>query len=165
MLQEEVHIDQFQNVNLDSKNLQTIPLPLYRHVAEILTLNVSRNMSLSIPADFIDSCISLQEIKFTPNEARRIPKSIPAAPSLTHLDLSHNRLEDIDHIGLTEMYQLISLKVANNRFKSIPSNITELMELRVLDLSSNYFTEFPPVITDLTHLADLDLSFNMIEQI
>ena len=122
-------------------------------------------MSLSIPSDFIDSCTSLQEIRFTHNEARRIPKSIPAAPALTHLDLSHNRLEDLDHIGLTEMYQLISLKVANNRLKSIPSNITQLMELRVLDVSSNYFTQFPPVITDLTHLADLDLSFNMIEQV
>jgi len=160
-----VHLDQFQNVNLDSKNLQTIPLSLYRHAAEILTLNVSRNMSLSIPSDFIDSCTSLQEIRFTHNEARRIPKSIPAAPALTHLDLSHNRLEDLDHIGLTEMYQLISLKVANNRLKAVPSNITQLMELRVLDLSSNYFTEFPTVVTELRHLADLDLSFNMIEQI
>lgn len=122
-------------------------------------------MSLSIPSDFIDSCTSLQEIRFTHNEARRIPKSIPAAPSLTHLDLSHNRLEDLEHIGLTEMYQLISLKVANNRLKAIPSSITQLMELRVLDLSSNYFTEFPAVVTDLTHLADLDLSFNLIEQV
>jgi adenylate cyclase len=161
-LQEEVHIDQFQNVNLDSKNLQTIPLPLYRHAAEILTLNVARNMSLSIPADFIDSCISLQEIKFTHNEARRIPKSIPAAPSLTHLDLSHNRLESLDLSGMT---QLVSLKLANNKFKYVPEDITRLDDLRVLDLSSNSFVEFPGKVTEITSLADLDISFNALEEI
>jgi adenylate cyclase len=120
---------------------------------------------LSIPADFIDSCISLQEIRFTHNEARRIPKSIPNAPALTHLDLSHNRLEDLDHIDLTAMHQLVSLKVANNKLKSIPANIVHLHDLQTLDLSSNYFTEFPLVICELKHLTDLDLSFNMIEEI
>ena len=122
-------------------------------------------MSLSIPSDFIDSCVSLQEIRFTRNEARRIPKSIPSAPALTHLDLSHNRLENLDHIDLTVMQQLVSLKVANNKLKEIPTNIVKLNNLRVLDLSSNYFTEFPALICELTNLADLDLSFNMIEEL
>ena len=119
-------------------------------------------MSLSIPADFIDSCISLQEIKFTHNEARRIPKSIPISPSLTHLDLSHNRLESLDLSGMT---QLVSLKLANNRFKEPPEYIKTLDDLRVLDLSSNGFTEFPALITEITSLVDLDISFNAIEEI
>lgn len=63
------------------------------------------------------------------------------------------------------MHQLVSLKVANNRLKSIPDTIVQLNDLQILDLSSNYFTEFPAVICELTHLSDLDLSFNMIEEI
>ena len=122
-------------------------------------------MSLSIPSDFIDSCVLLYEIRFTRNEARRIPKSIRSAPALTHLDLSHNRLENFDHIDLTSMQQLISLKVANNKLKEIPGNLVILNNLRILDLSSNYFTEFPAVICELTGLADLDLSFNMLEEL
>jgi len=162
---EDVQLDQFQNVNLDSKNLLTIPLSLYRRASELLNLNVSRNMSLSIPSDFIDSCINLHEIRFTHNEARRIPKAIPAAPALTHLDLSHNRLEDLDHIDLTSMHLLVSLKIANNKLKSIPAAIVQLPDLQILDLSSNYFTEFPAIVCDLPHLSDLDLSFNLIETI
>ena len=107
----------------------------------------------------------MQEIRFTHNEARRIPKSIPNAPALTHLDLSHNRLEDLEHIDLTAMHQLVSLKAANNKLKSIPANIIHLNDLQILDLSSNYFAEFPAVICELKHLTDLDLSFNTIEEI
>jgi adenylate cyclase len=162
---DDVQLDQFQNVNLDSKNLLTIPLSLYRRASELLNLNISRNMSLSIPSDFIDSCINLHEIRFTHNEARRIPKAIPPAPALTHLDLSHNRLEDLDHIDLSAMHLLVSLKIANNKLKSIPNNIVQLPDLQILDLSSNYFCEFPLVICDLPHLSDLDLSFNLIETV
>lgn len=122
-------------------------------------------MSLSIPADFIDSCVKLQEIRFTHNRARRIPKSIPSAPVLTHLDLSHNRLEDLDHIDLSVLQLLVSLKIANNKLKALPEYMAKLKNLHVLDISSNYFTEFPALICDFTNLADLDLSFNMIEEL
>ena len=152
-------------MNFDSKNLQTIPLALYRHASEVLTLNVSRNLSLSIPTDFIDSCVNLQEIKFTHNEARRTPKSISSAPALTHLDLSHNRLEEIEHIDWSSLQQLLSLKVTNNKLSSLPSQLIQLADLRLLDLGSNHFKEFPAGICELVNLSDLDLSFNLIEEI
>lgn len=122
-------------------------------------------MSLSIPSDFIDSCVSLKEIRFTHNEARRIPKAIPSAPALTHLDLSHNRLEDLESIDIPAMRNLVSLKIANNKLKALPASLAKLSDIRVLDVSSNYFTEFPPVICDMPNLYELDISFNSIEEL
>ncbi|KAL8618527.1 hypothetical protein ACOMHN_000672 [Nucella lapillus] len=57
------------------------------------------------------------------------------------LDLSHNRLEDLN---MTLKGGLKELLLAANGFRSVPVNLTELKRLRVLDMSDNRLSYLTP---------------------
>lgn len=153
-------VQKFSHVDLQGRNLLTIPITLYHKAPEIISLNVSRNLSLNVPKDFIQQCVNLRKIEFTSNEAEKLPSSIASASRLTYLDISNNRLEDLEHASLEEHGALVALKMSNNRFSSLPDNFSKFKSLRSLNLSSNYLLEFPSFICELVTLVDLDVSFN-----
>ncbi|RMD43406.1 hypothetical protein DV735_g1749, partial [Chaetothyriales sp. CBS 134920] len=155
----------FSHVDLSGKSLITIPITLYLKAAEIVSLNLSRNLALSVPKDFITACVNLREIKFTGNEAVRLPSSLAWAGRLTVLDISNNRLEQVDHAELHRLIGLVSLKLANNNLSALPSNFGSFRALRSLNISSNNFTRFPEQIINLKGLVDLDISFNKLSQL
>ncbi|RMZ82299.1 hypothetical protein DV738_g1709, partial [Chaetothyriales sp. CBS 135597] len=155
----------FSHVDLSGKSLITIPITLYLKAAEIVSLNLSRNLALSVPKDFITACTNLREIKFTGNEALRLPSSLAWAGRLTVLDISNNRLEQLDHAELHRLIGLVSLKLANNNLSTLPSNFGSFRALRSLNISSNNFTRFPEQIINLKGLVDLDISFNKLSQL
>ena len=155
----------FNHVDLSGRSLVTIPIMLYKKAGEITLLNLSRNLALDVPKDFIQSCVLLREIRFTSNEAREIPVSFSLAPQLRHLDISNNRLEQLDHADLGKLQNIVSVKVANNRLTTLPPSFGEFKTLRSLNLSSNYLQTFPDFLYNLTTLVDIDISFNMIESL
>lgn len=155
----------FSNMDLQGRNLMTIPIALYQKSNEIVVLNLSRNLSLEVPKDFIQSCTSLREIKFTGNETYRLPVSFSLATKLTVLDVSNNCLEELEHAELDKLESLISLKLSNNKIKSIPDNFDSFRSLRILSLSSNSLSELPKCICDITTIVDLDISFNEISSL
>jgi adenylate cyclase len=155
----------FSHVDLQGRSLITIPIYLYKKAAEIISLNLSRNLSLDVPKDFIQSCINLREIKYVSNEAWRLPASITLASRLTYLDVSNNRLEQLDHAELNKLHGLVSLKLANNKLSALPSYFGEFSSLRSLNLSSNNFSAFPEFLCDLKNLVELDISFNKITEL
>ncbi|KAI6785892.1 Adenylate cyclase-like protein [Emericellopsis cladophorae] len=150
-------------VNLTKRNLVTIPISLYLRASEIVSLNLSYNLSLDVPRDFIQSCKHLREISFTNNEARRLPLSLGRASKLTMLDVSNNRLDQLEHAELESLTALIKLNLANNRLKALPPYIGAYKMLRHVTVSSNYLDRFPAFLCDLPSLRDLDLSFNNID--
>ena len=152
----------FSRVDLQGRNLIAIPITLYQKATEIVSLNLSRNLSLDIPKDFIQSCLNLRDIKYTSNEAWKLPPSLSLAARLTFLDISNNRLEQLEHAGLEKLQSLLSLKMSNNKISRLPSSFGHFRELRTLNISSNYLEVFPEFLCDLTSLVDLDLSFNSI---
>jgi adenylate cyclase len=156
-------VQKFSHVDLQGRNLLTIPITLYHKAPEIISLNLSRNLSLNIPKDFIQQCVNLRKIEFTGNDAERLPNSIAAALRLTYLDISHNRLEDLEHAALEKHGALVALKLSNNRLASLPSAFGLFKSLRSLHLASNYLTTFPQFICDLVTLVELDISFNSIK--
>ena len=158
-------MQKFSHVNLQGRNLITIPITLYQKSTEIISLNLSRNLSLDVPKDFIQGCINLREIKYTSNEAWKLPASLSHANRLTYLDISHNRLEQIERAGLDKLQGLLSLKMANNVISSLPSFIGQYKALRNLNVSSNSLESFPDFLCDLTSLVDLDISFNSISSL
>ena len=85
-------MQKFSSVDLSGRSLVTIPITLYQKATEIISLNLSRNLALDVPKDFIQGCINLREIKFIGNEAWQLPPSFSLATKLTVLDLSNNRL-------------------------------------------------------------------------
>ena len=155
-------LQKFTHVDLQGRSLVTIPLVLYSRASEIVSLNLSRNLALDVPKDFIQSCINLREIKFVSNEAWRLPSSFSLASRLTYLDISNNVLEQLEHAELCKLKGLVSLKMANNTLSRLPEYFGEFSALRSLNISSNNFTEFPEFLRNLKNLVDLDISFNKI---
>ncbi|KEY65168.1 hypothetical protein S7711_08278 [Stachybotrys chartarum IBT 7711] len=150
------------HVDLSGRNLITIPISLYSKAPEIVSLNLSRNLSLDVPRDFIQSCKNLRDIKFNNNETRKLPPSLSRAGKLTFLDVSNNRLEQLEHAELNTLSGLLKLNLANNRLKQLPSDFGAYQGLRSLNISSNFLDKFPPFLCNLHTLVDLDLSFNAI---
>ena len=155
-------MQKFNNVDLSGRNLFNIPLSLYPKSGEIVSLNLSRNLSLDVPRDFIQSCTNLRDIKFNNNEARKLPPSLSRASKLTYLDVSNNRLEQLDNAELDNLPGLLKLNLANNRLKRLPSYFGLHKSLRTLNISSNFLDVFPDFLCELESLVDLDLSFNSI---
>nr|POE48068.1 adenylate cyclase [Quercus suber] len=155
-------LQRFNHIDLSGQNLVTIPITLYQKATEITTLNLSRNLTLDIPKDFIQGCSQLREIKYASNEACRIPQSLSHATRLTMLDISNNRLEQLEHAELWKLPGLVSLKLSNNILTCLPQYFGQYHALRSLNLSSNSLTEFPEALRRLTTLVDLDISFNSI---
>ncbi|KAH8675486.1 protein phosphatase 2C [Xylariales sp. PMI_506] len=155
----------FNHVDLSSRNLITIPISLYSKTGDIISLNLSRNLSLDLPRDFIQACPQLRDIKFANNEARKLPISIGRANRLTYLDVSNNRLEELEHAELGGLTGLLKLNLANNHLVSLPHYLGGFKALRTLNISSNFLEEFPTFLCDLEGLIDLDLSFNSIAEL
>ncbi|OTB05955.1 hypothetical protein M426DRAFT_121713 [Hypoxylon sp. CI-4A] len=152
----------FNHVDLSGRNLITIPITLYSKTLEIISLNLSRNLSLDLPRDFVQACPQLRDIKFSNNEARKLPISIARATRLTYLDVSNNRLEELDHAELGRLKGLLKLSLANNRLSRLPQEFVAFKALRSLNLSSNFLDKFPIFLCDLESLVDIDVSFNSI---
>ncbi|KAK4136719.1 PP2C-domain-containing protein [Trichocladium antarcticum] len=153
------------HVDMSGRNLITIPVPLYSKAAEIISLNLSRNLSLDVPRDFIQACVNLRDIKYNNNEARKLPPSLGRANKLTYLDVSNNRLEQLEHADLGGLTGLLKLNLANNRLSQLPGYFGAFSVLRTLNISSNFLEKFPPFLCELESVVDLDLSFNLISAI
>jgi adenylate cyclase len=158
-------VQKYSHVDLSGRNLITIPISLYSKATEIISLNLSRNLSLDLPKDFIQSCLNLRDIKFINNEAWKLPQSLSRANRLTILDVSNNRLEQLEHAELYRLQGLISLKMANNRLTHIPPYFGQFKSMRTLNISSNFLEEFPEFLCDLENLVDIDMSFNAISSL
>ncbi|KAL1650954.1 hypothetical protein SLS61_005722 [Didymella pomorum] len=158
-------MQKFSHIDLQGKNLITIPITLYQKATEIISLNLSRNLSLDVPKDFIQACTNLREIKYTSNDARRLPPSLSMASRLTMLDISNNCLQTLDRAELQKLQSLQGLRLSNNGLTSLPSYFGHYRALRSLNLSSNSLTEFPDFLCEVRTLVDLDISFNSISSL
>ncbi|KAJ4411820.1 hypothetical protein N0V91_000955 [Didymella pomorum] len=158
-------MQKFSHIDLQGKNLITIPITLYQKATEIISLNLSRNLSLDVPKDFIQACTNLREIKYTSNDARRLPPSLSMASRLTMLDISNNCLQTLDRAELQKLQSLQGLRLSNNGLTSLPSYFGQYRALRSLNLSSNSLTEFPDFLCEVRTLVDLDISFNSISSL
>jgi len=140
-------MQKYTHVDMSGRNLSAIPVILYSRAAEIISLNLSRNLSLDVPRDFIQSCTSLRDIKYTNNEARKLPPSLSWANKLTFLDVSNNRLEQLDHVDLGSISGLLKLNLANNRLNQLPPYFGSYAMLRTLNISSNFLEKFPSFLS------------------
>ena len=156
-------MQKFSHVDLQGRSIVTIPITLYQKAADIISLNLSRNLALDVPKDFIQSCTNLREIRYVSCEAWKLPASFSLATKLTVLDISNNRLEQLEHAELDKLPNLVSIKLSNNKLKYLPLYFGRFTSLRSLNLSSNYIEAFPDFLCDLRGLVDLDLSFNTVK--
>lgn len=150
---------------MTGRSLKTVPVILYPHAEDIVSLNLSRNPMLEIPLDFIQSCTTLRELRLSNMAMKKVPQSIRHCTSLRWLDLSCNRIGDLDDAGLDSIAGLRSLKIQNNRMEKLPWYLPRLHHLKMLNISNNKFRSLPEVVPKITSLIDLDVSFNMIQNL
>ncbi|TCD66325.1 cysteinyl-tRNA synthetase [Steccherinum ochraceum] len=163
--EEELTFDNYEYIDLTGRSLKTVPVPLYPRAETIISLNLSRNPMLEIPLDFIQSCTTLRELRLSNMAMKKVPQSIRHCTSLIWLDLSCNRIGDLDDAGLDGIPGLGSLKIQNNRIEKLPWYLPRLHHLKVLNISNNKFKRLPDVILKVASLTDLDVSFNMIQDL
>ncbi|KAH8823759.1 hypothetical protein DL96DRAFT_1532126 [Flagelloscypha sp. PMI_526] len=162
---ENFNTDKIDTVNLRSRNLREIPDALYRNAAHIRSLDFSHNPMLDIPIHFSELCSQVQELRLSQMAFTSVPIAVQHFRTLEVVDLSSNRLADLDGANLHTLSALMSLSLRNNQFERLPDDFGRFAALEVLDLSSNSFNEVPHVVTQLAALRCLDVSFNSISQL
>jgi adenylate cyclase len=155
----------FEYIDLSARGIQTMPIFLYRQAHSIVSLNLSKNPRLDLPADFVQLCTSLRELRLSDMSIKRIPHSVRQCPGLTRLDISMNRVVDLEHSALSGAHDLLSFKAHNNRLSQLPAYFGQFRSLKYLNLSNNKFEVFPEVICDIESLVDLDISFNLLTSV
>jgi adenylate cyclase len=95
---------------------------------------------------------------------KKVPQSLRHCSPLQRLDISCNRIPDLDDSGL-DMLRLQQLKAQNNRLTRLPDQFAQMHELRYLIISNNKFDHLPPVVCDIPNLIDLDVSFNLLSSL
>ena len=162
---EESLYDSFEMIDLSGRDLQTIPIFVHMHAHNIVILNVSRNPMSDLPLDFIQAATGLKELRMTNMALRRIPASLRASETLARLDVSCNRIADLESTPLHEIASLVAIKLQNNKLASIPSYFAQMQSLKYLNISNNKFESFPAVVCEMSNLVDLDISFNNIAEL
>ena len=162
---EDLNFDSFEYVDLTGCGLPTIPIVFHKNAASIVYLNLSRNPMVEIPLDFIQSCTTLRELRLSSMAMKKVPQSVRHSASLHRLDLSCNRIVDLDDAGLDRVPELSILKLQNNRMEQLPWYFPRLRMLKTLNISNNKFSRLPSVICEMPALLDLDISFNMITEL
>ncbi|KAG9316864.1 hypothetical protein JVU11DRAFT_2939 [Chiua virens] len=162
---EDLNLDDFEYVDLTGCGLPTIPVIFHKNAESIVFLNLSRNPMLEIPLDFIQSCTTLRELRLSSMAMKKVPQSVRHSASLHRLDLSCNRIVDLDDAGLDRIPELSILKLQNNRMEQLPWYFPRLRMLKTLNISNNKFSRLPSVICEMLALRDLDISFNMITEL
>ncbi|KAI9501798.1 hypothetical protein BX070DRAFT_193634, partial [Coemansia spiralis] len=161
----EVEVKSFHYVDLRARKLQTVPVFLYAQANKILSLNMSKNPGLNFPADFVQLCGNLRELRLATCQFSRFPNSIQYFPHLSFLDLSGNDIKRIRHAPLSKLEHLSTLMLRNNRLVDLPDSLAELKSLRVLNVSNNNLPMFPLVVTRIKALEELDISLNRMPDI
>ena len=159
---EEEGLEGFEYIDLAARGIENLPIFLYKHAHEIISLNVSRNSRLHLPIDFVQLCTSLRDLKMVEMGMKRIPQSVREITGLTRLDISINRIVELEHCQLDDNQELTTLYAHNNRLSSLPDYFVRFSSLKFLNISNNHFDTFPLVVCELVSLNDLDLSFNSL---
>lgn len=152
----------YRRVDLQGKNLTTIPIFLYKYAARIVSLDLSRNLMMEIPVDFLQMCKNLKQFWLTNNEYNGLPLSIRFIPNLEHLNISGNHIRDLQLARLEDLGTLRTLRAYNNQLQTLPDSFAHFKHLTILFISNNSFTKFPLVVCQIASLAYLDISFNKI---
>ena len=157
--------DNFESVDLAARALKTVPVILHGHADTIVSLNLSRNPMLEIPLDFIQACTILRVLRLQNMAMKKVPQSVRHCKTLHRLDLSSNRIVNLDDAGLDHIPGLKCLKLQNNGMEQLPWYFPKLRALRELNISNNKFRQLPDVVCKLPNLIDLDISFNLISEL
>ncbi|XP_045480876.1 chaoptin [Harmonia axyridis] len=128
---------------LDASNnrIADVPNDLFRFLKEIRIVNFSRNRLRALPDNLFRED-AIEHVDLSHNIIGKLPLnsfSVPAARNLYELDLSWNSISSLSHGGMFSRFQSLNwLDLSHNRLAQIDAGtFRELPRLSSLDLSNN----------------------------
>ncbi|KAJ1111572.1 hypothetical protein NDU88_008894 [Pleurodeles waltl] len=120
-------------------------------------------MSPDLPAAaVVPKWIALTTLDLSHNRISQIDDSLRLTPRIEFLDLSHNEISLIDN--LQHLYNLIHLDLSYNKLQTLEGAHARLGNIKTLNLAGNLLENLSG-LNKLYSLVNLDLSNNKIEQI
>ena len=157
------------------KGLQQLTILDLSHNSIHITMDDYNDGTLAVSRDL--SSPTIRELYLSHNYIQTIPKFIYTCTSLTHVDLSYNRIDvtmDNDNDGPSPRTSspIRELNLSHNQIHDIPKFIYTCTSLTYVDLSYNGIEELSLVyseeifkMSNSSHLKILDLSWNNIHTI
>ncbi len=169
---------QIKNLSLSNCQLKKLPeLPTSLEELQIENLQITK-FEQYLP-DLLAPLKKLQSLRIINCELKKLPKSTFKNPNkLKILNLSHNKLRDIDALNELENLFLLDLSfnkiqhlpklhatcitASKNALKSISPELLQSPHLHSLNISQNKIENLPPLY--LPQITELDLSQNPLTQ-
>ena len=117
----------------------------------------SMEEALSVPLD------SVYQLDLSKQKLTAIPKEIKQFKNLQYLNLSKNKLTDIDSSFVFDDLRVLDL--SKNKLEHFPDVICQNTALRNLFMGKNDMTAIPECIGNLQNLIVLDIWFNPIDDL
>lgn len=132
-------------------------------LTEINSLKSYDNLD-SLPINFNQ----VYRLNLSKKNLLKLPQIVFKLPNLQELDVSENKLSDLNGIDKLEKLQI--LNIGMNNFRIFPNEITKLKKLKVLDIYWNDIKTFPETFyknnlnieeLDMTNLFNFDFVSNL----
>eukprot|EP01138_Halocafeteria_seosinensis_P006692 gb/GECG01006841.1/.p1 GENE.gb/GECG01006841.1/~~gb/GECG01006841.1/.p1 ORF type:complete len:859 (+),score=100.56 gb/GECG01006841.1/:1-2577(+) len=149
-----------QNGNLKLANREITRLP---PSAWKLHQEVTENERWWDNVDLRGIDLTNNKLEFVPEETCD-PEQESAWMSVESIRLSNNKLRSLPE-GIGNLEFLVSLYVDKNHLQSVPFSLTACHSLRTLDLSENSLTSVPEELCQLRNLENLYLNRNRLERL
>ena len=107
---------------------------------------------------------ALTHLHLSRNSIRQIDESVMLATALQLLDLSNNEIDELPERHLTHLFELKILDLSHNRLENIDSLHTKLGNIHTLDLSHNKIRSLVG-LRKLYCVVILNLKFNSIDDL
>ena len=165
---ETIPLEKFDFQLLPKRNLSTLSIinGKLRVVSGILELTNLRELDLSHQRIEEIDLSALSELSIfcaRNNSLTALPKFGAAGNSLKEIDLSENKLTQLDFDAPLNVIETIN--VSNNRIEYLPQELNFFSSLRHLDLSTNFVQIFPEDLLKLANLSRLNLEDNRIQKV
>lgn len=145
-----------------------LPSYLKSNYSHLVELDISRNRLSFLPAQ-IQQLKNLRHLNMTSNEFKEIPKEIYQLKQLEVLSISQNQISEIPEEMPVMLPNLVTLRVAANVIRSLPTCLHLWTKMRHLQLGSvyggNQLVSLPDTISDMPVLEELDLSYNRLRNL
>merc|ERR1712131_294776 len=153
--------DSIEDAWLDSNLVETISRKIFSNLSNMKRVYLMNNKISVIEPGSFSGLPSLLELKLSNNELTKIP-TLTDSKSLLLLDLSNNRLSDLDGT-LLELPNLERLDLQGNSLLSFSG--LKLPQLAQINLSSNRLTSLDHSILQSEGLTSLDVSANPLNEL
>lgn len=147
------------NLNVSGNCIKTVTENAFRYTTNLVSLDLSRNEIESLPENIFRGLESLLELRMSHNRFISIP-NICALHSVRHVDLSYNRIVEINSDSFCFTTFIETLNLSNNHILNINNNFDKLQTLQKLDLSNNFINKLPTMLIQRAQFLEILLLRN-----